>query len=202
MILLLGATGYIGSAFATELHRRRTPFTTLSRAQLDYTRFDLLLPHLRRQRPTFVINAAGFTGKPNVDACETARADTLLGNTLLPQTIAHACAAAEIPWAHVSSGCIYAGAKISLPTNSPNQSAPPSTASPHPLPAKDERGEISPNIGSRFEPTNLDAPPLPAFGHPLLHSEWRRGMGRGGAPVHGEEAAGAGRERARLTGEW
>src|SRR6185436_19203157 len=31
-------------------------------------------------------------------------------------------------------------------------------------------------------------PPLPPFGHPLLHSEWRRGMGRGGAPVHGKLA--------------
>jgi dTDP-4-dehydrorhamnose reductase len=36
----------------------------------------------------------------------------LAGNTLLPQTIAHACAALEIPWGHVSSGCIYSGAKI------------------------------------------------------------------------------------------
>ncbi len=112
MILLLGATGYIGSAFATELQRRHWPFTPLSRARLDYTRFELLLAHLRSQRPTFVINAAGYTGKPNVDACENARAETLLGNTLLPQTIAHACAAAEIPWGHISSGCIFSGAKI------------------------------------------------------------------------------------------
>ena len=41
-----------------------------------------------------------------------AKADTLAGNTLLPQTIAHACAAAGIPWGHVSSGCIYSGAKV------------------------------------------------------------------------------------------
>ncbi len=113
MILLLGASGFIGSAFAAELHRRQTPFVPLARAQLDYTRFELLLGYLRRERPVFVINAAGYTGKPNVDACETARADTLLGNALLPQTIAHACAAAEIPWGHVSSGCIFSGAKIS-----------------------------------------------------------------------------------------
>ena len=113
MILLLGASGFIGSAFAAELHRRQTPFTALARAQFDYTRFNLLLDYLRRERPAFVINAAGYTGKPNVDACETARADTLLGNALLPQTIAHACAVAEIPWGHVSSGCIFSGAKTS-----------------------------------------------------------------------------------------
>lgn len=112
MFLLLGATGYIGEAFARELRRRNQPFTALSRKELDYSHFDLLLEHLRHTTPEFVVNCAGYTGKPNVDACETAQADTLQGNTLLPQTIAHACAAANIPWGHVSSGCIYSGAKI------------------------------------------------------------------------------------------
>ena len=97
-----------------ELQRRRErAFIAASRTQVDYTRFDVLLEFLQTQRSrSFVINAAGYTGKPNVDACEFAKADTLQGNTLLPQTIAHACAAAGIPWGHVSSGCIYSGAKI------------------------------------------------------------------------------------------
>jgi len=112
MILLLGASGYIGSAFVTELQRRKKEFHTLSRKQVDYTRFDALLEFLKAQKPSFVINAAGYTGKPNVDACELDKAGTLLGNTLLPQTIAHACAAAGIPWGHVSSGCIFSGAKV------------------------------------------------------------------------------------------
>jgi dTDP-4-dehydrorhamnose reductase len=114
MILLLGATGYIGQAFARELQQRNEPFTALSRAQVDYTRFDSLLGFLQTNRPAFLINAAGYTGKPNVDACELARADTLQGNTLLPQTIAQACAATGIPWGHVSSGCIFSGAKLSM----------------------------------------------------------------------------------------
>jgi dTDP-4-dehydrorhamnose reductase len=112
MILLLGASGYIGEAFVAELQRRKTEFVPLSRKQVDYTRFDLLLDFLRAKKPSFVINCAGFTGKPNVDACELDKAGTLLGNTLLPQTIAHACAAVGIPWGHISSGCIYSGAKI------------------------------------------------------------------------------------------
>ena len=114
MFLLLGASGYIGQAFACELRQRNQDFIPLARRDLDYTRFDILLDYLRRQRPDFLINAAGYTGKPNVDACETAQADTLVGNALLPQTIAHACAAAGIPWGHVSSGCIFAGAKVEL----------------------------------------------------------------------------------------
>ncbi len=112
MIVLLGASGYIGQAFARELNRRKWQFTPLSRKEADYTRFDVLLRYLKTHKPGFVINAAGYTGKPNVDACEIARADTLQGNTLLPQTIAHACAACDIPWGHVSSGCIFSGGKI------------------------------------------------------------------------------------------
>jgi dTDP-4-dehydrorhamnose reductase len=112
MILLLGASGYVGQAFEQDLENRHWPYTPLSRKQLDYTRFDVLLNYLRETKPAFVINCAGFTGKPNVDACETARADTLQGNTLLPLTIAQACLAAGIPFGHVSSGCIYSGAHI------------------------------------------------------------------------------------------
>src|SRR5882724_1308152 len=112
MILLLGASGYVGQAFARELARRGQAFKPLSRYEADYSRFDVLLEYLQSARPEFVINAAGYTGKPNVDACETARADTLQGNTLLPQTIAQACAATGTPWGHVSSGCIFSGAKV------------------------------------------------------------------------------------------
>jgi UDP-glucose 4,6-dehydratase len=112
MILLLGASGYIGEAFAKELQRRKTDFIPLARKQVDYTRFDMLLDFLKTKKPAFVINAAGFTGKPNVDACELDKAGTLAGNALLPQTIAHVCAAAKIPWGHISSGCIFSGAKV------------------------------------------------------------------------------------------
>ena len=112
MILLLGASGYIGEAFAKELQRRKIDFLPLARKQTDYTRFDMLLEFLKSRKPEFVINAAGFTGKPNVDACELDKAGTLAGNALLPQTIAQACAALKIPWGHVSSGCIFSGAKI------------------------------------------------------------------------------------------
>jgi dTDP-4-dehydrorhamnose reductase len=112
MILLLGGTGYVGEAFQRELEARGVVYRNVRRSEADYGRFDVLLGLLRSLRPEFVVNCAGFTGKPNVDACELAKADTLVGNTLLPQTIAHACLAAGVPWGHVSSGCIYSGAKI------------------------------------------------------------------------------------------
>ena len=114
MILLLGGTGYVGAAFVRELQRRQLPFRNVSRREVDYTRFDPLLGLLRTVQPEFLVNCAGYTGKPNVDACELAKADTLAGNTVLPLTIAAACAAANVPWGHVSSGCIYSGAKVRL----------------------------------------------------------------------------------------
>lgn len=114
MILLLGGTGYVGGSFVHELERRQLPYLNVSRHATDYTRFDPLLSLLKSCQPEFVINCAGYTGKPNVDACELAKADTLAGNTALPLTIAAACSASKIPWGHVSSGCIYSGAKVMI----------------------------------------------------------------------------------------
>lgn len=112
MILLLGATGYIGEAFVRAFRERKQDFIALSRKKVDYTQFDILLKFLRDNKPNFLINAAGYTGKPNVDACEEAKADTLAGNTLFPQMLSQACLVEKIPWGHVSSGCIFSGAKV------------------------------------------------------------------------------------------
>ena len=112
MIVVLGASGYIGEAFVHELRRRGEPFLPVSRVQIDYTQLEPLLAFLRETKPDFLINAAGYTGRPNVDACETAKAETLAGCVLLPTVVAHACDVVGIPWGHVSSGCLYSGAKI------------------------------------------------------------------------------------------
>ena len=112
MILLLGATGYYGQAFARELRGRGRLFIPLSRNAFDYARFDLLFDYVRKIKPELIINAAGYNGVPNVDACETARMQTFQANTLLPQTVARVCFITNTPLGHVSSGCIYSGAKL------------------------------------------------------------------------------------------
>jgi dTDP-4-dehydrorhamnose reductase len=111
MIYLLGGLGYIGSAYHRYLQMRGIPFKSLSRSELDYTVVDTLLASLRKDRPDFLINAAGYTGKPNVDACENDKANCLFGNAILPGRIAEACAEVGVPWGHVSSGCIFTGSR-------------------------------------------------------------------------------------------
>ena len=112
MILLLGASGYMGQAFATELRRRGYGFIPLTRKAIDYTDFNLLFDYVRRLKPEFIINAAGYPGRPNADACEQAREETLCANTLLPQVISRVCMMTGTPWGHISSGCVYRGAKL------------------------------------------------------------------------------------------
>lgn len=111
MILLLGAGGYIGSAFVRKFDSEEIDYRAVSRAEVDGTDRDALIALLRDTRPAFLINAAGFTGKPNVDACEDSKAECLLGNAVLPGIIRQACQACQIPWGHVSSGCIYSGTR-------------------------------------------------------------------------------------------
>jgi dTDP-4-dehydrorhamnose reductase len=54
-----------------------------------------------------IINAAGFTGSPNVDACEKYREETIDGNVYWPLKLElenH-----QTPIIHISSGCVYTG---------------------------------------------------------------------------------------------
>ncbi|MEX2606143.1 MAG: sugar nucleotide-binding protein [Kiritimatiellia bacterium] len=111
MILLLGGSGYVGGAYHSFLESNGCETVSLSRAEVDYGDTPTLLRFLREHKPEFLVNCAGYTGKPNVDACESDKTNCLFGNGVLPGRIAEACAEAGVPWGHVSSGCIYTGAK-------------------------------------------------------------------------------------------
>ncbi len=113
--IVLGGSGYVGQAFCSALESSGIAYRNLSREDVDYTNFGELLSLLRSEHPTFLINCAGFTGKPNVDACEQRKSETIRGNIVLTETVANACEAAGVPLGQVSSGCIYAGAKIQVP---------------------------------------------------------------------------------------
>lgn len=111
MIYLLGGLGYVGQAYQKLLTQRGIPYKVLVRRELDYGDTTALIRALEADKPDFLINAAGYTGKPNVDACETDKANCLFGNAVLPGRIAQACGATGTPWGHVSSGCIFTGSR-------------------------------------------------------------------------------------------
>ena len=111
MYLILGSTGYLGSYFLKHLRNIGETVRGLSRSEIDYTNSDELRSLLNEIKPRFLINAAGYTGKPNVDACESDKSECLFGNAVLPGRIRAACEELGIPWGHVSSGCIYSGRK-------------------------------------------------------------------------------------------
>jgi dTDP-4-dehydrorhamnose reductase len=87
------------------------PYKVYPREDLDYTGLMEFTNLLKEMRPEFLINCAGYTGKPNVDACELHKSECVFGNVVLPGIISTACERAGVPWGHVSSGCIYNGAK-------------------------------------------------------------------------------------------
>ena len=109
MIVVLGSTGYIGSKFINFFQSLGQEAIGVSRCEIDYTNVLSLKNWLKSKNPRFVINSAGYTGKPNVDACELAKAECLSGNAVLPGIIREVCEDLKIAWGHVSSGCIYSG---------------------------------------------------------------------------------------------
>jgi dTDP-4-dehydrorhamnose reductase len=111
VILLLGGSGYVGSAFRELFARRGIEHVSVSRCTCDYTQVEPLAALIADTRPSFLVNAAGYTGKPNVDACERDKAACLAGNAVLPGIIREACERTRLPWGHVSSGCIYTGSR-------------------------------------------------------------------------------------------
>ncbi len=111
MILLLGGTGYVGSAFQKLLTAKNIEFRNVSRREVDYANQSVLTNLLCNTRPEFLINCAGYTGKPNVDACELQKSECLQGNAVLPGIIREACDRTGTSWGHVSSGCIYTGTR-------------------------------------------------------------------------------------------
>lgn len=107
MIVLLASSGYIGSEFASSILDRYGSIGTPSRQ--EYSQFDRLRRYLKATNASLVINCAAFVTKPSVDLCEDHKAETLMGNLVLPAIITNACQATDTPLLHVSTGCLFNG---------------------------------------------------------------------------------------------
>ena len=111
MIILIGESGYIGNEFKRQLNVRGIQFKSNINAR-TVTLMELIniySNHFSNIKVDAIINAAGYTGKPNVDSCEQYKSDTLCGNVIFPQILTDFAMLHDIPLLHVSSGCIYTG---------------------------------------------------------------------------------------------
>jgi len=105
-IVLVGH-GYVGKYIAAELDRQSIHYI--------WTHYNEYIPF----DADFIINAAGFTGVPNVDACELRRADTVQGNINFPLYLERTFNCQIL---HLTSGCVYTGYKDNgwTETDTPN----------------------------------------------------------------------------------
>lgn len=101
-VVIFGARGYVGAQFVAHYPQVITP-------NIDIGNKPAVEAILDEHKPSLVINAAGRTGRPNVDWCETNKAATLYGNVTAPLVLLHACLERSIYMVQISTGCIYAG---------------------------------------------------------------------------------------------
>lgn len=66
-----------------------------------------ILRELEAIKPNFVINAAGITGRPTVDWCESNKRDTYLINTVGTINLVDAASRVGCHVTYYATGCIY-----------------------------------------------------------------------------------------------
>lgn len=108
-IAVVGSTGYIGSAVVKEALKKGHNVLHINRNNCNIYDRRELAAKIAFLHPDWLINCAGYTGKPNVDACEANKAECINANTALPGVIGDACEETGTPWGHIASGCIYQG---------------------------------------------------------------------------------------------
>ncbi|MBI1812210.1 sugar nucleotide-binding protein [Candidatus Peregrinibacteria bacterium] len=101
-VLLFGSKGFMGRRFLEIFPEAIIPSVDIADGRNVGELLDC-------EKPDLVINAAGRTGRPNVDWCETHRMETLKSNVTGPLVLLEELGRRGIYWVHLSSGCIYQG---------------------------------------------------------------------------------------------
>lgn len=107
-ILIAGATGTLGKAFATVCTLRGIPHRLLCRAEMDIADEASVAAALARWRPWAVVNAAGFV---RVDEAEREDARQWRENVTGPHVLARLCAREGVQLAGFSSDLVFDGAR-------------------------------------------------------------------------------------------
>ncbi|HEY4529946.1 MAG TPA: sugar nucleotide-binding protein [Luteimonas sp.] len=106
-VLITGATGTLGRAFARVCGERGLACRVLDRSALDIADPDSVRRALDRWEPWAVVNAAGYV---RVDDAERDQARCFRENTEGPATLAAACADAGVSLATFSTDLVFDGA--------------------------------------------------------------------------------------------
>jgi dTDP-4-dehydrorhamnose reductase len=107
-VLIAGATGTLGRAFARICEARHLAARITTRSELELTDPRSVAAALDRHEPWLVVNAAGYV---RVDDAEQDRERCHRENALAPEILARACAAREIGVVTFSSDLVFDGRK-------------------------------------------------------------------------------------------
>jgi dTDP-4-dehydrorhamnose reductase len=105
-LLITGATGTLGSAFARICHDRALPYCLTTREELDISDEASIAAAIEKHRPWAIINTAGFV---RVADAERERDACIKANSLGPENLARACAAAGVKLVTFSSDLVFDG---------------------------------------------------------------------------------------------
>jgi dTDP-4-dehydrorhamnose reductase len=105
-LLITGATGTLGKAFARVCQQRALPHRLLSRAEMDIADANAVARMLDAEEPWALINTAGYV---RVDEAETDRERCMRENVLGPAVLARACAERGIRLVAFSSDLVFDG---------------------------------------------------------------------------------------------
>lgn len=103
--------GFVGTHLSHYFHRNNIEHKIYSQSDLDYTDPNVLRDYLNENDKDikWVINCSGYTGVPNVDACEENKELCYAYNVLYPMQVVKLCDRFKVPLIHIGSGCIYSG---------------------------------------------------------------------------------------------
>ncbi|CAH1451751.1 unnamed protein product [Lactuca virosa] len=102
--MIYGRTGWIGGLLGKICMEKGIPYA-YGRGKLEDRK--MLLNDIRSLRPTHVINAAGVTGRTNVDWCETHKLETIRTNVVGTLNLADVCHQEGIYLMNFATGCIF-----------------------------------------------------------------------------------------------
>ncbi|KAF5237259.1 hypothetical protein FAUST_6170 [Fusarium austroamericanum] len=102
--LIWGETGWVAGHLKAFLEKQGKDVHTTSVRMENITQ---VAEELKRIQPTHVLNAAGCTGRPNVDWCEDNKAQTVRSNVIGTLTLADQCDLLGIHCTVFATGCIY-----------------------------------------------------------------------------------------------